>query len=206
MAQSMDFVNDKVIAPILKFVNTRPVQALKNGMMFVMPLTIVGAIFLLLANFPITSVVEWEKSVGVYEPFMQIYTATFNMLGIVACIGITYSWVRDEGFDGLPAAVWAMCTMILLTPLKVIVEGMESPVTDVIPMAWTGSKGMIGGILVAYFASILYCFFLKRNITIKMPDGVPPNVATAFTSLIPGTVIMALAAVIFASSTATTPR
>lgn len=198
MAQSMDFVNDKVIAPILKFVNTRPVQALKNGMMFVMPLTIVGAIFLLLANFPITSVVEWEKSVGVYEPFMQIYTATFNMLGIVACIGITYSWVRDEGFDGLPAAVWAMCTMILLTPLKVIVEGMESPVTDVIPMAWTGSKGMIGGILVAYFASILYCFFLKRNITIKMPDGVPPNVATAFTSLIPGTVIMALAAVIFA--------
>lgn len=198
MAQSMDVINDKVITPILKFVNTRPVQALKNGMMFVMPLTIVGAIFLLLANFPMESVVAWEKSVGLYEPFMQVYTATFNMLGVVACVGITYAWVRDEGFDALPAAIWAMCTLILLTPLQVLVKGVEAPVTGVIPLDWTGSKGMIGGILVAYYVSIVYCWFLKRNITIKMPDGVPPNVATAFTSLIPGTVVMIGGAIIFA--------
>lgn len=47
--------NDKVLPPILTFVNTKPITALKNGMMFVMPLTIVGAVFLLLANFPIES-------------------------------------------------------------------------------------------------------------------------------------------------------
>ena len=198
MAQSMDTINDKVITPILKFVNTRPIQALKNGMMFVMPLTIVGAIFLLLANFPVASFVAWEKSAGLYEPFMQIYTATFNMLGVVACVGIAYSWVRDEGYDALPAAVWALCTMVLLTPLHVSVEGVKDPVTGVIPLDWTSSKGMIGGILIAYLTAIIYCFFLKRDITIKMPDGVPPNVATAFTSLIPGTVIMVIGAIIFA--------
>ncbi|MEL4357828.1 MULTISPECIES: PTS sugar transporter subunit IIC [unclassified Luteococcus] len=198
MAQSMDVINDKVITPILKFVNTRPVQALKNGMMFVMPLTIVGAIFLLLANFPVTAVVEWEKSVGLYEPFMQIYTATFDMLGLVACMGIAFSWVRDEGYDALPAAVWAACTMILLTPLQVLADGVKEPITGVIPLAWTGSKGMIGGILVAYMVGIVYTWFLKRDITIKMPDGVPPNVATAFTSLIPGTVIMIIGAIVFA--------
>lgn len=198
MAQSFsDNLNDKVIPPILKFVNTKPITALKNGMMLVMPLTIVGAVFLLLANFPVKSVVAWETRIGLAPILNQVYVSTFNLLGLVACIGITYAWVREEGYDALPAAIWAACTMILLTPLSVAVEGLKEPVTGVIPMAWTGSQGMVGGILVAFFVSIIYCWFLKRNITIKMPDGVPPNVATAFTSLIPGAAIMSLAAVIF---------
>ena len=198
MAQSFsDTLNDKVIPPILKFVNTKPITALKNGMMLVMPLTIVGAVFLLLANFPVKSVVAWETRIGLAPILNQVYVSTFNLLGLVACIGITYAWVREEGYDALPAAIWAACTMILLTPLSVAVEGLKEPVTGVIPMAWTGSQGMVGGILVAFFVSIIYCWFLKRNITIKMPDGVPPNVATAFTSLIPGAAIMSLAAVIF---------
>lgn len=198
MAQSFsDNLNDKVIPPILKFVNTKPITALKNGMMLVMPLTIVGAVFLLLANFPVKSVVAWETRIGLAPILNQVYVSTFNLLGLVACIGITYAWVREEGYDALPAAIWAACTMILLTPLSVAVEGLKEPVTGVIPMAWTGSQGMVGGILVAFFVSIIYCWFLKRNITIKMPDGVPPNVATAFTSLIPGAAIMSLTAVIF---------
>lgn len=73
-------------------------------MMFVMPLTIVGAIFLLIANFPIEAFVDWQKATGLNDVVMQVYTATFNLLGLVACIGTTYSWVRAKGHDALPAA------------------------------------------------------------------------------------------------------
>ncbi|MFT3876061.1 MAG: PTS transporter subunit EIIC [Propioniciclava sp.] len=197
MASVGDFINEKVLPPILRFVNTKPITALKNGMMFVMPLTIVGAIFLLLANFPIPEFVAWQKTIGIYDVFMQVYTATFNLLGVVACVGITYSWVRNEGYDALPAAVWSFCAMVMLLPLHVLPKGATEPVTGVIPLDWTSSKGMLAGILIAYFVSIVYCWFLKKNITIKMPDGVPPNVATAFTSLIPGTVILTLIAVVY---------
>ena len=197
MASIGDVINDKVLPPILKFVNTKPITALKNGMMFVMPLTIVGAVFLLIANFPIESFVEWQKAVGINDVFMQVFTATFNLLGVVACIGITYSFVRAEGYDALPASVWAFCAMVMLLPLHITEEGVADPVGGVIPLDWSGAKSMLAGILVAFFVSYVYCWFLKKNITIKMPPGVPPNVATAFTSLIPGAVILSLTAVIF---------
>ena len=84
MAQSFsDNLNDKVIPPILKFVNTKPITALKNGMMLVMPLTIVGAVFLLLANFPVKSVVAWETRIGLAPILNQVYVSTFNLLGLV---------------------------------------------------------------------------------------------------------------------------
>jgi len=201
MASIGEFLNDKVIPPVLTFVNTKPVTALKNGMMFVMPLTIVGAIFLLLGNLPIPAWTAWLATPGFPSTlaaiFTGVYVATFNLLGIVACMGITYSWVRNEGYEAAPAAFWALSTMILLTPLQVLPEGATEPVTGVIPLVWSGSQGMVGGIIIAFFVSIVYTWFLRKDITIKMPDGVPPNVATAFTSLIPGVVIMLLASVVF---------
>ncbi len=201
MASFGEVINDKVIPPILTFVNTRPITALKNGMMFVMPLTIVGAIFLLLGNLPIPAWLEWLETPGfpsiLGAIFNGVYVSTFNMLGVVACMGIAYSWVRNEGFDAAPAAFWALCTMVLLTPLQLTPEGATQPVEGVLPLIWSGSQGMVGGIIVAFFVGLSYTWFLRRDITIKMPDGVPPNVATAFTSLIPGAAIMTIAAVIF---------
>lgn len=201
MASFGEILNEKVIPPVLQFVNTRPITALKNGMMFVMPLTIVGAIFLLLGNLPIPAWTTWLETPGFPSTlgaiFNAVYVSTFNLLGLVACIGITYSWVRNEGFDGLPAALWALCTMILLTPLQITVDGVAEPVGGVIPLVWSGAQGMVGGIIVAFFVSIVYTWFLRKDITIKMPDGVPPNVATAFTSLIPGAAILVLASVVF---------
>ena len=44
------FINNKVLPPIMKFVNTRAMTALKNGMLFAMPFIIVGSIFLILAK------------------------------------------------------------------------------------------------------------------------------------------------------------
>lgn len=39
------FMNDKVLPTIMKFVNTRPIKAIKDGMIYPTPFIIVGAIF-----------------------------------------------------------------------------------------------------------------------------------------------------------------
>ena len=198
MAQRVgEILNEKVIPPILKFVNTRPITALKNGMLVVMPLTIVGAIFLLIGNFPIEAFVNWLDAVGIRDSILSVYVATFNMLGMVACFAITYNYVKHAGYEPIPAAVWGMCTMVLLMPHDVTDPDSGVTIGNIISLDWTGSKGMIGGILIAFYTGAVYCYFLKKDITIKMPAGVPPNVATAFTSLIPGIVVLGGAAVIF---------
>ena len=44
-----EWINEKLLPPVLKFVNTKAITALRNGMLYTMPFTIVGSVFLLLA-------------------------------------------------------------------------------------------------------------------------------------------------------------
>ncbi|MCL2114526.1 MAG: PTS sugar transporter subunit IIC, partial [Streptococcaceae bacterium] len=58
------FINEKLLPLIMKFVNTKAVTALKNGMLYAMPFIIVGSIFLILANLPIPAVANWLSTNG----------------------------------------------------------------------------------------------------------------------------------------------
>ena len=99
MASATDVINEKIILPILTFVNTKPVTALKNGMMFVMPLTIVGALFLLLGNLPIPAWTAWLKEPG----FPSILAAVFNLswTSLVPQLGEHFGDVVGEGGFGV---------------------------------------------------------------------------------------------------------
>ena len=55
---------------------------------------------------------------------------------------------------------------------------------------------MVGAIIVGLIVAYVYCWFLKRNIKIKMPAGVPEGVSNAFSALVPGAVIVTGAAVV----------
>lgn len=164
MAQRVgEILNEKVIPPILKFVNTRPITALKNGMLVVMPLTIVGAIFLLIGNFPIEAFVNWLDAVGIRDSILSVYVATFNMLGMVACFAITYNYVKHAGYEPIPAAVWGMCTMVLLMPHDLTDPDSGVTIGNIISLDWTGSKGMI--------ESIPHCLLHRRRLLLLPQEG-----------------------------------
>lgn len=42
----------KIIAPMMKFVNMRGIIALKDGMLAILPLTVVGSLFLIMGQLP----------------------------------------------------------------------------------------------------------------------------------------------------------
>ncbi|MGN0242363.1 MAG: PTS sugar transporter subunit IIC, partial [Candidatus Weimeria sp.] len=63
---------------------------------------------------------------------------------------------------------------------------------------WTGGKGMIGGIICGLLTGWIYTIFIKKKIGIKMPQGVPEGVSSAFTALVPGFVILTAAGVVYA--------
>jgi len=44
-------LNEKVVPAIMKFVNLKGVIALRDGMLYTLPLNIIGSIFLLIACF-----------------------------------------------------------------------------------------------------------------------------------------------------------
>lgn len=48
-----------------------------------------------------------------------------------------------------------------------------------------GSQGLFTAMIIGGVAVAIYIFLMKRNLTIKMPDGVPPAVSQAFAAIIP---------------------
>lgn len=189
-------LNEKVIPAIMKFINLKPMLALKDGLLYSMPLMIVGSVFLLLANFPYTPIAEWFAAQGITPILNQTYGATFNIMSMVAVIGIAYQYVKREGYEPLSAGVIALACFILLQPAFAIKDNILFD--GVIVKDWTAGKGMICAILVGLLTGVIYTWFMKKEITIKMPAGVPEGVANSFVALIPAAVIITATTIIYA--------
>lgn len=190
------FINDKLIPKIMEFVNTKAMIALKNGLLYSMPVMMIGAVFLLISNFPLKVVTDTLNKAGITPILNQATDCTFSIIALIAAIGIAYTYVKNEGYNGLPAGVISLCTYLILQPSSVM--GQEGNSIGVIMKAWTGGQGMIAAIVSGLLVGWIYSIFLKKNITIKMPAGVPEGVTAAFAALIPGMVLVTGATVIYA--------
>ncbi len=79
-----NFINQKILPPIMKFVNTRAIKALKDGMVLSLPFIMVGSVFLLLASFPIPAVANWMNQTGLTPYWNQAYNASFGIVAVFA--------------------------------------------------------------------------------------------------------------------------
>jgi PTS system cellobiose-specific IIC component len=183
-----DFINDKIIPPVMAFINTPVMQALKDGLLYSMPMMIVGSVFLLLQQFPWSPVQTFLTNIGMYDIFGVTYNNTFSIMALVASVGIGYTYVKNAGYEGLPAGVISLSCWLMSQP-QTITSG-DTEVSGVIVRDWLAGKGMIAALLIGIIVGIIYTWFMKKNITIKMPAGVPQGVANAFTALIPAAVIV----------------
>lgn len=183
------YLNEKLIPKVMAFINTKAIQALKDGMVYSMPLLIVGSIFLILANFPIQAVADALAASGITDILNQAYGATFNISAMIAVIGISYNYVKSEGQEPLSGAIVALSVFLLLMPSSIETESGEV-IGGIINKTWTAGQGMIGAIIIGLVVGFVYAWFLKKNIRIKMPAGVPGGVSNAFSALIPAGAIV----------------
>lgn len=190
-----DFLNDKVIPKIMWFVNTKAMISLKNGLLYSMPMMMIGALFLLITNFPVDAVTNALNTSGLTPVLNQATNSTFSIIALIATIGIAYTYVKNEGYNGLPAGVISLCTYLILQPSSI--EGADGSQVGVILKSWTGGQGMIAAIISGLMVGWIYSIFMNKKITIKMPAGVPEGVANAFSALIPGAVIIIGATVVY---------
>ena len=199
MNKFMSFL-EKYFMPFAgKLAGQRHLNALKDGIILTMPLIIIGSFFLILGFIPITGYPEFMAGIFGDEWLTKLlypYNATFNMMGLIAAFGIAYRLAERYGIDAITAGAISLCAFLLATPFTVSFtpEGFKEAVTatDAIPVAMMGSKGLFVAMVIALFSTEVYNFIIKKNIVIKMPDGVPPAVAKSFAALIPGFVIIIL--------------
>jgi PTS system cellobiose-specific IIC component len=208
--------NDNVFPKIMKFVNSKPITAMKNGMIFSLPFLIIGSLFLILANVPFAPVANWMNESGLSNYWNQAFNTSMNVASVFSVVGIAYVWVRDEGFEPLPAGLTALVSFFMIQNLSVAnplnadsYEGFDqlpaaaqeiasNPVGGVFDLANFGAKGAITAILIGMLVGWGYSAMMKRHWTIKLPEQVPASVGNQFAAMIPSAIVMSVTLAVYA--------
>ena len=191
---------EKYLTPIgSKLAANRALNAIRDGIALSMPLIIVGSLVLLIANgFAIDSFKNWLVATGVFNWLVKVNNASFGLMGIVSVFGIAYRYAQALKIDPVSNGILALASFILLTPSIVTKDMLEG-----IGYNYLGASGLFAAILVSLITTKIFEWFVKHHIQIKMPDGVPPAVASSFAALIPGFVIIVFWGLIYAGLAAT---
>ncbi len=172
-----EFFGNTVLPAVMWFVNTKPIRAIKDGLVYSIPLITVAAVSLLLFQLPVQSLADMVTATGFVPALRQGYTSSFQIVALIAALGIAYQWAKNDGYEPLSAGIIAIALFLIFIPSTVSVDLLD---------AEGNAVSYVAGLL----TGIAYSWFLKRDIRIKMPDGVPDGVAAAFTGLIPAAAIL----------------
>jgi PTS system cellobiose-specific IIC component len=149
-------------------------SAIRAGMVAIVPLTIIGGLFLIVAYLPVAG---WDVRIAPYAPVLRIpVTATFGLLAVFACLSIAYDLGRRLQQEAILSA--SMATVVFLM-LQI------DPANMAFRMDGLGSNGLFTAILIALVTVRVQKLFADRNLVVRLPASVPPIVYQSFLSLTP---------------------
>lgn len=189
-----NFVNflEMKVAPVAGRISSqRHMSAIRKGIIATLPLTIVGSFFTILLNIPIEAISNWMEP---YKAVLDLpFRYTVGILSLYATFGIASALAKSYKLDSLTSGLMAVLAFLISTVVPVYVN---EPVQGVIEagkyinIAALSSSSLFGAIITSLLSVEIYRFMKERNITIKMPEGVPPEVSNSFIALIPTAAII----------------
>lgn len=187
------------LLPILgRLASQTHLTAIRDGLIAIMPLTIIGSLPLLIANpfVPKPDKVtgfftafamnwhEWVSNPAVRKMILTPYEMTFGLIGLFASMTIAYSLARTYKMNEISAVVVAGVTFLLVaSPAESFV--LNSAEFNAMKTDFLGGKGLFTALLVGILTVEITRFLRKRRLTIRMPEGAPPAVANAFDNMTP---------------------
>ncbi|GBF10741.1 PTS sugar transporter subunit IIC [Tepidibacillus sp. HK-1] len=183
MEKLLEVLESKMAPLAIKLDGNRYITAIKDGFFGVMSLLIIGSIFLLLANLPISGYPEFMASL-LGENWATYFTApyyvTMNVMTLYVIVAMARSLARTYQLDSVSAITSVLVAFLLLTPFVKFEDGSSG-----IPVVSLSSSGLFLGMITAILAVEIVRFVDKKGWKIKMPDSVPENVSRSFSALIP---------------------
>lgn len=174
MEKNSGFLNTRLVPALTAVSDNTYMSAIRAGMVSVVPLTIIGGLFMVVAFLPISG---WEERIASFVKLLEIpVTATFGLLAVFVCFAIGYDLGQRLKQEAIVSATMATLVFLLIQlDLK----------EQTLVMDGLGSKGLFTAILIALVTVRVQKFFTDRNFVIKLPENVPPVVYESFLSLTP---------------------
>ena len=167
-------LNRYVVPPLTVLSENTYLSAIRAGMVSIVPLTIIGGLFLVVSFLPVAG---WDTIVAPYLPLLQLpVTATFGLLAVFVCFAIAYDLGTRLKQEAVVSASMAVLVFLLIQ---------VRPTDQTLSMDGLGSSGLFTAILVALVTVRVQKFFTDRNWVIALPRHVPAVVYDTFLSLSP---------------------
>ena len=191
MSKIMTILEERVAPAVNKIGGQRHLRAVRNGIISMLPLTIVGSFFVIFLNVPIPG---YDELIAPIKASLDIpFRYTVGIMSIYVSFGIAHQLAKSYNLDELTSGFLAVAGFLIssVVPTQVS-KGVDGVIAAGrwMPIAKLSASSLFGAILASIISVEIYRFFRDKNIVIKMPDGVPPAVAKSFAALIPGMIIL----------------
>lgn len=157
-------------------------RAIKDGFIAGMPIIIFSSIFMLVAYVPNIWGFYWPQNIEAM--IVKPYSYSMGILGLLVA-GTTAKNLTDSFNRDLPAAKQINNIATLITAIIGFLLLSSDPIEGGFGSGFLGTSGLLSAFVAAFITVNVYHFFIKRDITIKMPEEVPPNIAQTFKDIFP---------------------
>lgn len=177
-------VMDRALKYSAKIQQNIYIKAVSNGLAALMPITIVGALLVVLDGLAIPAYQDFLVNIGIKDFTWLPNTVTNGLLSVYAAFSIAYNLAKYKNQDGFMAGLFSILAFMIVQPFSFIDEQLY------IPMNVLGAEGVFTAIIIALIIPNILKFMMDRNLYVKMPDSVPEFITKSFSGLTVGFVII----------------
>ena len=173
-----------------KISRNKYLRAIRDGFIAGMPVILFSSIFILIAYVPNAWGFHWSKDIETL--LMTPYSYSMGILAFFVG-GTTAKALTDSMNRDLPATNQINFISTMLASMVGFLLMAAEPVKEGgFLTAFMGTKGLLTAFIAAFVTVNVYKVCVKNNVTIRMPDEVPPNISQVFKDLIPFTLSVVL--------------
>ena len=182
---------EKHFLPIAaKIGSEKHLVAIRDAFISIMPITMAGAVATLLNVFfrDLPTEAGWTGFVDAMAPIIgvnaNVWWGSLAILSLVFVFSLGYNLSKAYDVSPLPGGLIAFAALITQMPQTTA----DGSMWGYINWSYTQASGLFTALIIGFIATLIYIALTKRNVTIKLPDSVPPAVSRAFAAIIPGVI------------------
>ena len=159
-------------------------RAIRDGFIAGMPVILFSSIFILIAFVPNSWGFKWSDEVVAF--LMKPYSYSMGILALLLA-GTTAKSLTDSVNRSMEKTNQINYMSTLLAAIVGLLMLAADPIEGGFATGFLGTKGLLSAFLAAFVTVAIYKVCVKNNVTIRMPDEVPPNISQVFKDVIPFT-------------------
>ncbi|WP_148881424.1 lactose-specific PTS transporter subunit EIIC [Streptococcus sp. Marseille-P7376] len=159
-------------------------RAIRDGFIAGMPVILFSSIFILITYVPNSWGFQWPKDIEAL--LMKPYGYSMGILALLVA-GTTAKSLTDSVNRSMEKTNQINYMSTLLAAIVGLLLLAADPIENGFATGFLGTKGLLTAFISAFVTVNIYKVCVKNNVTIRMPDEVPPNISQVFKDVIPFT-------------------